>query len=85
MGVGFCFWLASNWLRMKHGYPLDGAWGQALHPKTDREAADRMRLLTEENAKLRADLGSVTKRLHTLERIVTDQPDRVARAIEQLR
>ncbi len=23
-------WLLNNWIRVKHGYPLDGAWGQAL-------------------------------------------------------
>ena len=25
-------WVITTWLRIKNGYPLDGAWGQALHP-----------------------------------------------------
>jgi hypothetical protein len=77
-------WLLNNWLRIKHGYPLDGAWGQALHPVTDRESAERIKLLTQENAQLRAELGSVKDRLETIERIVTDQPSKLAREIEQL-
>jgi len=41
-------------------------------------------LLTNENAQLRAELGSVKDRLETIERIVTDQPARLAREIEAL-
>jgi hypothetical protein len=37
-------WILNNWLRIKHGYPLDGAWGQALHPHTDKEAMERIGL-----------------------------------------
>ena len=77
-------WLLNNWLRIKHGYPLDGAWGQAIHPTTDREAAERIKLLTNENAQLRAELGSVKDRLETVERIITDQPSRLAREIDAL-
>ena len=77
-------WLLNNWLRIKHGYPLDGAWGQAIHPKIDREAAERIKLLTSENAQLRAELGSIKDRLETVERIITDQPSKLAREIEAL-
>ena len=77
-------WVLNTWLRIRHGYPLDGAWGQALHPVTDRESAERIKLLTSENAQLRAEIGSVKDRLETLERIATDQPGRLAREIEQL-
>jgi hypothetical protein len=77
-------WLLHTWLRIKHGYPLDGAWGQAVYPKTDREAAERIKLLTTENAQLRAELGSVKDRLETVERIVTDQPSKLAREIDAL-
>jgi hypothetical protein len=77
-------WLFNNWLRIKHGYPLDGAWGQALHPITDRESTERIKLLTNENAQLRAELGSVKDRLETIERIVTDQPSKLAREIDAL-
>jgi len=77
-------WVMTTWLRIKNGYPLDGAWGQALHPHTDKEAMERIKLLTNENAQLRAELGSVKDRLETIERIVTDQPLRLAKEIDQL-
>jgi hypothetical protein len=74
----------NNWLKIKNGYPLSNSWGLPLHPKTDQEASERIRLLTTENAQLRAELGSVKDRLETLERIATDQPSKLARDIEQL-
>ena len=77
-------WVVTTWLRIKNGYPLDGAWGQALHPSTDKEAMERIKLLSSENAQLRAELGSIKDRLETVERIVTDEPGRLAREIDQL-
>ena len=77
-------WVITTWLRIKNGYPLDGAWGQALHPNTDKEAMERIKLLSTENAQLRAELGSVKDRLETIERIVTDEPARLAREIDGL-
>ena len=77
-------WVITTWLRIKNGYPLDGAWGQALHPRTDRESVERIKLLTSENAQLRAEIGSMRDRLETVERIVTDQPLRLAKEIDQL-
>lgn len=82
--VGVCGWVATTWLRIKHGYPLESSWGKPIHPHTDREAAERIKLLTNENAQLRAELGSVKDRLETIERIVTDQPARLAREIDAL-
>ncbi len=83
--IGVIGWVLNTWLRIKHGYPLDGAWGQALHPRTDRESAERIKLLTSENAQFRAELGSMKDRLETLERIATDQPSKLARDIDALR
>ena len=77
-------WVVTTWLRIKHGYPLDGQWGQALHPRQDKESVERIKLLSTENAQLRAELGSVKDRLETIERIVTDQPSRLAREIDTL-
>lgn len=77
-------WVLTTWLKVKHGYPLETSWGTTLHPKTDREAAERIKLLTNENAQLRAEIGSVKDRLETIERIVTDQPNRLARDIDAL-
>ena len=77
-------WVATTWLRIKHGYPLESSWGRPIHPTTDRDSAERIKLLTGENAQLRAELGSVKDRLETIERIVTDQPLRLAKEIDQL-
>jgi hypothetical protein len=76
--------LLNNWLKIRNGYPLSNSWGMPLHPKKDGEALERIRLLTSENAQLRAELGSIKDRLETLERIATDQPTRLARDIDAL-
>jgi hypothetical protein len=77
-------WVFTTWLRVRHGYPLETSWGVPVHPKTDREAAERIKLLTGENAQLRAELGSVKDRLETLERIATDHPSKLAKEIDAL-
>ena len=77
-------WVFTTWLRIKHGYPLESSWGRPIHPTTDRESVERIKLLTGENAQLRAELGSVKDRLETIERIVTDQPSRLAQEIDRL-
>jgi hypothetical protein len=82
--LGIIGWIFTTWLRVKNGYPLANSWGLPLHPKTDRESIERIRLLTTENAQLRAELGSVKDRLETLERIATDQPSKLAREIDGL-
>jgi hypothetical protein len=76
--------ILNTWLRIKNGYPLQNSWGMPIHPKADSEAVERIRLITSENAQLRAELGSVKDRLETLERIATDQPSRLARDIDAL-
>jgi hypothetical protein len=78
-------WILTTWLRIKHGYPLDGAWGQAIYPKTGDEAIERIKLLSAENARLKAELGSVKDRLANVERIVTDDSHRLTHEIEALR
>ena len=78
-------WVVTTWLRVKHGYPLDGAWGQAIYPKTSDEAMERIKLLSGENAQLRAELGAVKDRLAVVERIVTDDSHRLTQEIESLR
>ena len=65
-------WIFTTWLRVRHGYPLDGAWGQAVYPQ-------------KENARLRAEIGSMKDRLIVVERIVTDESHQLNREIERLR
>jgi hypothetical protein len=76
--------LLSTWLKIKNGYPLSNSWGMPMHPRGDRESVERIKLLTNENAQLRAELGSIKDRLETLERIATDQPSKLARDIDAL-
>ena len=77
-------WVVTTWLRIKHGYPLENQWGKAVYPKTDQEAVERVKLLTQENAELRAELGSMKDRLANVERIVTDDSHRLTQEIEAL-
>ena len=76
--------LLNNWLKIRNGYPLSNSWGMPLHPKRDEEAIERVKLLTNENAQLRAEVGSMKDRLEILERIATEQPSKLAREIDAL-
>lgn len=78
-------WVATTWMRIRNGYPLDGQWGKALYAKRDDETIERVKLLTTENGQLRAELGAIKDRLQNVERIVTDSGHMVAQEIEQLR
>ncbi len=84
MAIGVVGWIVTTWMRIKNGYPLENSWGMPIHPKTDQEAAERIKLLTNENAKLHTEIKSVTDRLANVERIVTDQPSRLMRDIDAL-
>ncbi|WP_374281180.1 hypothetical protein [Novosphingobium sp.] len=83
--AGMAGWVITTWLRIKNGYPLDGAWGQAVYPKTTSQEQERIKLLSQENAQLRAELGSVKDRLANVERIVTDSGYHLTHQIEALR
>lgn len=77
-------WLASSWIRARHGYPIENEWSGICH-KGDPEAARQVESLTKENEALRAKIMRAEERLATLERIATDPATRTAREIEQLR
>jgi hypothetical protein len=78
-------WVFTTWLRVKHGYPLEGSWGQPLKPVQTNEQLERLKLLTSENAQLQAELGALRDRVQTLERIATDGGSRLSREIDDLR
>ncbi|MBB5715356.1 hypothetical protein FHS94_002202 [Sphingomonas aerophila] len=85
VGISVGGWVLTTWLRIKNGYPLDGAWGQAIYPQKNEETVERVKLLSQENAQLRAELGSIKDRLANVERIVTDSSHQLDRDIEALR
>lgn len=84
-GAGILASVHNTRLKIKHGYPLEGMWGQSLKPHTDKEAQARVALLTQENAQLKAEIGAMRERLETVERIVTDGGFRLTHEIERLR
>ena len=82
--VAILGWVFTTWLRVRHGYPLENSWGKTVEPVIAKESTERIKLLTSENAQLRAELGSVKDRLDTLERIATDKPSKLAKEIDAL-
>ncbi len=83
--VGTLGWIHTTRLRIKHGYPLEGMWGQSLKPAVTTEAMERIKLLSQENAALRAELGSIKDRVGNVERIVTDSGYHLTQQIDALR
>ena len=78
-------WVITTWMRIKNGYPLETSWGKAIYPQKNEEVLERVKLITSENAQLRAELGSIKDRLATVERIVTDDSHRLTQEIDALR
>ena len=85
VGLSVGGWFLNTRQKIRHGYPLESMWGKPLHPQLTNEANERMKLLTQENAQLRAEIGSLSDRLVSVERIVTDSGYRLGHEIEQLR
>lgn len=83
--AGVWGWVQTTKLRINAGYPLEGMWGQSLHPKRDTQTDSRVALLTQENAALAAELGAVKDRLANVERIVTDSGFHLTQEIDRLR
>jgi len=80
-------WIANNWIRARHGYPVENEWGgvtERKNPDADRKIA----LLANENEQLIGKLSRLEERLAVLERIATDKESssaRLADSIERLR
>lgn len=85
MGAMVWGWVHTTKMKINAGYPLEGMWGQSLHPKRDAQTEQRVMLLTQENAALQAELGSVKDRLSNVERIVTDSGFQLTHEIDRLR
>lgn len=83
--AGVLGWIYTTRLRIRNGYPLESQWGKPIYPQKNEETAERIKLLSLENAQLRAELGSIKDRLANVERIVTDASHGLEREIENLR
>jgi hypothetical protein len=84
VGIMTVGWLVNNWIRAKHGYPLEDEWGG----KTDKSLPDAERkvaLLTSENEQNAGKISRLEERIAVLERIATDKGVRLADEIESLR
>ena len=82
--MGSIGWVITQWLRMRHGYPLENSWGKPMLPHGGGETMERVKLLAQENAQLRAEVGSMKDRLQVLERIAVDRGTRLAEEIDNL-
>ena len=83
--LGVVGWIFTTWLRVKNGYPLENSWGKAIYPRQTTEELERIKLLSQENAELRAERRSLKDRLGDVERIVTDSGYGLTHQIEALR
>jgi hypothetical protein len=77
-------WIATSWIRARHGYPVEGEWGGQVS-KDDPKAARQIELLSNENEQLTGKVTRLEDRIAVLERIVTDKPARLSAEIDGLR
>jgi len=82
--IGTIGWVMTQWMRMRHGYPLENSWGKPMLPHGGGETMERVKLLAQENAQLRSEVGSMKDRLQVLERIAVDRGTRLADEIDNL-
>ncbi len=78
-------WVANNWIRARHGYPVENEWSGISHRQETPETARRFEALTSENDGLKGQVRTLEERIAVLERIATDPAERTAREIENLR
>ena len=81
IALSYGAWMFNNWIRAKHGYPLEDEWG-GKSVRSDTGQTDK---LEAENQELRQLLGRMEQRMRSLETIVTDKGYHVAEEIEALR
>ena len=77
-------WIINNWIRARHGYPLEDEWG-GKSAKVDVDGDRKIALLSNENEALNGKVGHLEERIAVLERIVTDKAWRLSEEIENLR
>ena len=83
--IGPIAWVANNWIRARHGYPIETKKGLLVGKDGDLQDSRKIELLSSENGDLKDKIGRLEERIAVLERIATDPAERTAREIEQLR
>ncbi|MGH6615633.1 hypothetical protein [Sphingomonas sp.] len=80
-------WIINNWIRARHGYPMEDEWSGKKSHRTDvaADAERKIGLLSGENERLTGQISRLEERIAVLERIATDPADRTAREIDSLR
>ena len=78
-------WIATTWIRARHGYPVETEKGELLDRNGRLGDARERQLLVAENERLTGKVERLEERLAVLERIATDPAERTARAIDALR
>lgn len=78
-------WVINNWIRARHGYPVEREWGGGVDAREDVGSVRKVELLTGENDRLKGQVSRLEERIAVLERIATDPANRVAKEIEALR
>ena len=73
-------WVANNWIRARHGYPIEDE-----HEQEEAPSKRKLDAICGENRQLREHVGRLEARLAVLERIAVDPAERTAREIENLR
>ena len=71
-------WVANNWIRARHGYPI-------LDEEDDKPNKKKLDAICAENGELKQQLKQLQERMAVMERIATDPAERTAREIESLR
>lgn len=81
VAIGYIGWTVNNWIRAKHGYPLEDEWGGKTEKADDKEKRE----LREVNRALNDQLDKMQDRMVVLEKIVTDRGYTLSEEIEALR
>lgn len=71
-------WLANNWIRARHGYPLPDENQQSPRKR-------QMDAICAENQALKLQIKKLEERMGVMERITTDPAHRLSSEIEELR
>ena len=84
IAISYAGWIINNWVRARHGYPLEDEWSGKT-AKGDPDAERKIQLLTTENERQAGQISRLEERIAVLERIATDPAERTSRQIDELR